>query len=136
VQRVWGGATDEGIARVRDGLLDAVAALDRPVAEWRAAVVGVQTPDVVTAADDAAVDLALLTAADGKQRGVPLGAEDLQELHDLRVALRPRFAGDERLAHVMPWVRNGATSGGQALTSGGAEHGFELRLSHYRKRLY
>ena len=123
---VWGDATDPGVARVRDGLLDVLDTLEQPLAPWRErlAAPAAKTTGLL-------LDSARATAADGVQRSVDVVAGDLQTLHDLRVEAEAVLAGHPALRHVKPWLWNAATSGGRALSAGGAEHGFELRLSRY-----
>lgn len=128
VEQTWGSATDPGVVRVRDGLLWALGQLALPVAQWRGSLV---PPPV--APDEAVVELARLTAADGQQRAVELEIGDLQALHDRRVEVQRLLAADPSLDRVLPWLWSRATSGGRALTPGGAEHGYELRLSRYEK---
>ncbi len=129
VRQVWGGAGEPRVVRVRDGLLEAIASIELPVAEWRARL-GAPAP-VDVPAEAQGLRTALLTAEDGLQRVVDVPFEDLQSLHDLRVTLRDMFSGNERLRNVRPWVWSAATSGGVALSASGAEHGYELRLSRY-----
>ena len=40
---------------------------------------------------------------------------------------------DDSTRYVMPWVWDASTSGGRALTPEGAEFGYELRFSRYKK---
>lgn len=133
VEQVWGSSSDAGVVRVRDGLLETLRDLDVPVAQWRERVVATPAapaPDLFRL--DLALDAARLVAADGAQRVVDVPAEDLQALHDLRLELEAAFAPVPELRHVKPWLWNTSTSGGVPLSPGGAEHGFEIRLSRYR----
>lgn len=83
-----------------------------------------------------AMALAHATARDGRQRAFSHTAMDLQELQELRLSLRQAICaspGPSPIHHVLPWIWNAMTSGGTALTAGGTETGYELRLSRYRK---
>lgn len=100
-------------------------------------------PPALSAVD--AVELALQQAAavqrDGAQAALDLwlGSPDaLDELRlEVRDALRDGAEVDgQPLTHVLPWLWSASTSTGPALTATGAEHGYELRLSRYRKPLW
>lgn len=130
VEQVWEFASDADVVRVRDGLLETIGDLDVPVAQWRERAVAAPATGVFRT--DLAVQAARLVAADGEQRVVDVPAEDLQALHDLRLELEAAFTPVPELRHVKPWLWNATTSGGMPLSSGGAEHGFEIRLSRYR----
>jgi hypothetical protein len=134
VREIWPDSDDERVLRVRDGLLAALAELHVPWRDWRAQRLGTgaAAPTIGPSPYELGLAEAQQTAADGGQRAVPAAVEDLQALHDLRVELRDRLAQDPETANVRPWVWNAATSGGTALTPGGEEHGFELRLSRYK----
>jgi hypothetical protein len=143
VRETWDGATDEGVRALVRGARLVLERLDVPTTEWRALIVGADAttetePDVRDPIDDA-LGLARLTANDGLQRAIELDSTDLEGLLELRLAVRSRLAGsapDSRLRNVMPWLWQAASSGGDALTTGGDERGIELRLSRYERAVY
>ncbi len=130
---VWGSADDARVIKVRDGLLRVLGSLESPVSAWRAEWLAAEA---VVSPEDAAIAAARATAEDGRQRAVDVAVEDLQVLHDLRIELRTRFKEDDQLRHMLPWLWNASTSGGQALSAGGEDHGYELRVSRYTKPQY
>ncbi|GAB3140905.1 hypothetical protein [Microbispora hainanensis] len=104
-----------------------------PGAEIEAPVAGTQpTADPF----EEAMALARATARDGRQRALSHAATDLQKLQELRLSLRQAICaspGPSPMRYVLPWIWNAMTSDGTALTAAGAETGYELRLSRYRK---
>ncbi len=130
IQVRWGTASDPVAARLAAVLLDILDHLDVP---WiRAAVAEPEEPVDV---ESVALARAQETALDGVQRAVELEVQDLDALHGLRLAVRDMICAspDGPLHHVRPWLWSATTSGGRALTITGAETGYELRLSRYRK---
>ena len=77
------------------------------------------------------------TAADGEQRGVPSDSASLDDVLALRAAARDlilQAPSDSPIHRVMPWLWSGPDiTLGKPLTPGGAEHGYEVRLSRYAK---
>ncbi len=144
IRLTWPSCALPGQRAVLDGLLAALAGLDVRPAEWRATLL--ESPEPVAGADieevrsplSAALDVAALTARDGAQRALELGAGDLEELLSLRLALRDALASSpvgSPLRHVRPWIWR-PESTGQALTAAGHEHGMEIRLSRYTAPVY
>ena len=91
-----------------------------------------------TQAAGSAVDAALSLAEDvdraGRQRALDVVPDSLEELLELRLALRNVLrAPDSRAPHVRPWVWSGGSSGDRALTASGKAVGYELRLSRYER---
>lgn len=87
---------------------------------------------------DEAIKLARLTTQDHKQRAVAQMPSCLEELQEWRMMVRQILADsteDSNLRHVLPWLWS-ASSGGNPLTQGAREVGYELRLSWYAKSLY
>lgn len=76
-------------------------------------------------------ELARRTTGDGRQRAVDHPFGSLEELEATRMQLRDRFMDDG--SDCRPWVWRAATSGGEALTATGGEHGYELRVSRYAR---
>lgn len=127
-----------------DGLLAALAGLDMRPAEWRTALL--EAPEPIPEAGlgversplDTALEAAALTAEDGAQRAVEYGANNLEDLLSLRLAVRDALASSKAgspLRHVRPWIWR-LESTGQALTAAGRKHGMEVRLSRYTAPLY
>lgn len=80
------------------------------------------------------LDLARATAADGRQRA--FGAqnpEELEALRDRALADIGRLDPDDVTRFVLPWLWDAMRTDGQALTPEGAEFGYELRFSRYKK---
>lgn len=80
------------------------------------------------------VELARLTAADGRQRAV--GATDPTQLETLRDAARAAIdvqPANDVTRFVLPWLWKREGTGGQALTAEGGEFGYELRFSRYKQ---
>ncbi len=146
---VWGATSDPAEARVLNGLLDALSHLDQRPADWRATLLPalrVREAPATTPADGGrtpapgstdpfatAMGLAQLTGEDGAQRAVEYQASNLDELLQLRVAVRETFCSSppgSPLRHVQPWLWRPA-SGGNPLTNAGMHSGYELRLSRY-----
>lgn len=79
-----------------------------------------------------------LTATDGEQRAVAVDGADLDDLLELRLALRSALAASPEgspLRHVLPWVWRWESTG-RPLTQFGEETGRELRLSRYDSPRY
>jgi hypothetical protein len=153
IGNVWGASSDSAEARVCQQLVRVLDGLSSPASAWRAlfldesqdqahprpsvpADVGAVTDDDemsgIRAAD--VLDVAQLTAADGRQRVVDTTTESLQGLHDRRKQIRDWLntqPAESPLRLLRPWLWNAATSGGRALSVAGAEHGFEVRISRY-----
>jgi hypothetical protein len=88
----------------------------------------------VNHATDQGLELAAATADDGTQRAVDVSVTDPEDLDESRLKINDALrsaANGSPLRRVQPWIWNTQTSGGQALTSAGAETGYELRLSRY-----
>lgn len=82
-----------------------------------------------------ALTLAEATAEDGRQRAVNHPSADLEDLQQLRLAVRQAICSapaGTHLRHVQPWLWNTSASTGHALTMTGQETGYELRLSRYK----
>jgi hypothetical protein len=131
---------------IASGLLAALASIGGKWLAWRAGRLASTTPtsDPPEPADrgtehpdmvEVALKLARATAHGGQQRAVDYPWADLDELQQLRLAVREAVCatpGGSRLRHVLPWLWSAASSGGDALTRTGYEIGYELRMSHYR----
>jgi hypothetical protein len=142
VDETWGGG-DQQQRRVVAMLVAALASIGGSWTTWRATQLGNAPPTPEPAASvaerpamvEAALRLAEATAADGRQRALdypPAGLEDLQQLRlAVRQAICSAPAGGP-IRHVEPWLWNAATSTGRALTATGQETGYELRLSRHR----
>jgi len=141
IRELWPNPTAPGQREVVDGLLDAIDSLHLKASDWRAAI-GAPAPVAVdvdgsapqTATLDDAMRVADATASDHQPRAVEMQASDLEDLLELRLQIRKAIAaapGDSRLRHVRPWIWR-PESTGAPLTSSGAEHGMEVRLSWYR----
>lgn len=153
VQPVWGGSERTDERTVTGMLLRVIATLETPVSTWREVVVQQAAqphapaasppsppPPVAPSPGLAPVEDALATAGmtidDGRQRAVDLEPSSLEALQDLRLQVRRRLCAeppDSPLRHVMPWLWCADSSGGTPLTSSGAETGYELRLSRYKR---
>lgn len=144
VDRHWPDPVLPGQAEVVGGLASTIRGLDQPAKRWReshAELYGVvtapPTPEVAAAARG--LELADLTADDGEQRALEHEAWSLEELQELRVAIRDQLAaaptGHPR-RHVQPWVWNWQSTDGRPITAAGRETGFELRFSRNTKPLY
>lgn len=133
-------------------LLDAIASLHLKPTEWRAMATGTlaEAAEWAGAAADEAPPLPLdralphgfgaaeLTAQDGRQRGVEFDAGEMQDLLDLRLALRDRLASSpigSDLRRVVPWIWR-TESTGKPLTALCADRGMELRVSRYKTDQY
>jgi hypothetical protein len=140
VVETWGGG-DQQQRRVIAMLVAALARIGGSWTTWRAAQLGNEhpaapEPTASVAERPAMVEVALrlaeATAADGRQRALdypPAGLEDLQQLRlAVRQAICSAPAGTP-IRHVEPWLWSAATSGGRALTESGRDIGYELRLS-------
>lgn len=80
------------------------------------------------------LDLARATAEDGRQRGA--GAQNPEELEALRDQARAvinSLAPDDGTRFVLPWLWEAGGTDGNALTPEGAEFGYELRFSRYKR---
>jgi hypothetical protein len=144
IRRTWSSCTLPGQQAVADGLLAALAGLDIRPAEWRLSLLGASEPaqgaPIATEPSplDTALAAAALTAVDGLQRAVDYDPGDLEDLLNLRLAVRDALASspaDSPLRHVGPWIWR-PESTGSALTTAGPERGMELRLSRYRAPRY
>ena len=147
----WPAASHPSCQELVDGLLDAIGNLDLKPREWRERFVGplpgppeevtptIQAPALAAVGPvDKAMELAALTADDGQQRAVEFRPANLEDLLQLRVAVRSRLAGspaDSPLRHVEPWIWR-PEAAGQPMTDSGQEFGRELRLSRHKKPLY
>lgn len=145
ITAVWGNGNDAERHAVEQ-LLAALDSIGTDWSTWRTARLQhmpgaeLEAPvaDTQPTADpfEEAMVLAHATARDGRQRALGHAATDLQELQHLRLSLRQAICaspGSSPIHHVLPWIWNTTTSGGTALTAAGAETGYELRLSRYRK---
>ena len=154
VRSVW----DEGPAAERryvDVLVEVASNLDMPWAEQRQIVVGQVPPPTPSSAPKStegaaraappsapsvsgSVEEAIAaTAADGTQQALDPAGGSLDDLLELRQRATNAVAATEPGSaerHVRPWVWR-QTSGGSAMTAGGAEFGYELRFSRYTKPL-
>jgi hypothetical protein len=92
--------------------------------------------------EEGAMDDPLLVARDvqldGVQRAIGTDETDPEDLEELRLELRDRLLAGPvveatRVTHVRPWLWRQPTSGGQPLSTQGAETGYEIRLSRYAK---
>jgi len=84
------------------------------------------------------MELAAVTAEDGRQRALDFVPAGLEDLLMLRLAVRDRLASspsESPLRHVMPWLWR-PESTGAPLTEAGRSAGMELRLSRYASPLY
>lgn len=113
IQYTWGVAAGEN---------------DRRRAELRGAPALRREPSVDTVT--AALDTARQVEADRRQRAVPVDVSDPDDLDELRLELRDLLSAPAPDMKVALW--RAATSGGRALTTLGADNGYELRLSYYR----
>jgi hypothetical protein len=147
VESVWGAGTQEQ-REAAQRIGEVLASLDIPWPVWRhdrleqmQKEISMTTKDTATSPDRAgdpvekALELARLTAADHEQRAIDCTAGSLEQLREFGLAVRDALYDDgaEALSHVLPWMWNVETSTGAALTSAGAEVGYELRLSWYDK---
>lgn len=137
VLETWGDDEDE--EPLLRSLLDAIEYMtsERPAAH-RARVLQEKLADRALGDPiEDSLELAALTAADGLQRAFDYKPSDLEELLEIRKGVRDRICqGSEEspLRFVRPWLWR-PESTGVAMTSGGREVGFELRLSRYRERV-
>lgn len=159
IRWVWSTCADDGVIDVMTMLLAGIASIDEPIRDWWArlgyelvptAVMGPAataapapvpvaslTVDSASVTVDAGLALARDTAADGRQRAIGLDAGGLDALHELRLQLRQVILAepaDSPVRHVQPWMRSAATSGGTAMTPGGLQTGYEIRLSRTRTK--
>ena len=104
VREVWRDATGEQQA-VRDALIEALGSMGTPWGTWRQT-----TLEDVT---NLALHQARATAADGRQRALEYPAQSLEEMQELRVAVRDALtkAGQPGDDAVTPWLWNAQTSG-------------------------
>ncbi len=151
--KTWSGA-GRWEQELVDGLLQALGSIGTSWSDWRQQRLAAHEspspgserlpsmelpPDPVTGDPLAeAQELARATADNGKQRALEFEAGSLEELQELRLALRDTIcagADDAPTRHVRPWLWNAATSGGRALTPAGETTGYELRLSRYQSKV-
>lgn len=155
VQLVWAGSERADEHAVTRMLLRVIATIGTPASGWREVVVQEEARPPATAAPppsphpaatplpsrdalDDAVATARQTSGDGLQRAVDLEHSSLEALQDLRLQVRRRLCAeppDSLLRHVMPWLWSADSSGGTPLTARGAETGYELRLSRYKRQV-
>jgi len=141
IGEIWGGSDAQQKALV-DELFAALDGLGTDWRGWRSSRLGepVQAPDLVV--DDASAPYATLASAlaaaertsiDGGQRAVDARALSLEDLQELRLELREALTASDsaELRRVRPWLWSARTSGGEPMTPGGAESGYEVRLSRY-----
>lgn len=158
IEATWSESEDPEIRSMAQLLIAGIRHLGEPAASWWERLGYAPVADVAprrTAAapadrggpapgvDDSvvqledALELASLTAADGRQRAIGLEAGGLEALQSLRLAVHEacREAAEvSPLRHVQPWLWSAATSGGKAMTVAGTTTGYELRLSRARPR--
>jgi hypothetical protein len=154
---IWSDVTDERVREIATMLLTGITHLHEPAGEWwprlgyrlePAAVVEAaealpsggsllakHTTSLASAALGNGLDLAMSTAQDGRQRAVGLEAGGLEALDELRLGLRRACRAEppeSPLRKVQPWLWSVASSRGRALTTAGAQTGYEVRLSRNR----
>jgi hypothetical protein len=141
VAETWGG--DGWERRATAMLLAALDSIGGSWTSWRAEQLVEQHPatpepvaDVAERPDvvETALGLAETTARDGRQRAIDHPSADLEDLQQLRLAVRQAICAAPSgapIRHVLPWLWNAATSTGAALTPTGQDTGYELRLSRY-----
>jgi len=141
IDETWGGSGAQQKALV-DGLFAALDGLGTDWRGWRSARLGEPALPPDLGVDDASAPSATLasalaaaegTAIDGGQRAVDAQALSLEDLQELRLQLREVLTGSDsaELRRVRPWLWSARTSGGVPMTPGGAESGYEVRLSRY-----
>lgn len=97
-------------------------------------VVSERTTDLSTTEPSVLLELALATAADGRQRGIGAqNPEALEALRDRALAEIGSLPPDDATRFVLPWLWQGSRTEGRALTPEGEEFGLELRFSRYKK---
>jgi hypothetical protein len=140
VAEVWGGSNDAAVVRLVDALNEATAALDQRWSDWRTAFVSAPVGEQVWPTPDDLMPLIAATAQDGEQRALGAQVGSLEDLQALRLEARELIresSPDSGLRRVMPWIWSGKeTTTGEALTSAGAQTGFELRFSRYQRPVY
>ena len=149
VNDVWGSHSDSRCVRYVQSLMDVAGRLDEAWSSQRArihdgwvgpggAVEAVTPADALDPTLDVGTHLDRLiraTAADGEQRAIDASGGSLEDLMRLRqsaleiVECSPEGSDVRR---VVPWLWRWESTG-RPLTAGGAEHGYELRLSRYSK---
>lgn len=149
-EAAWGSAAPVE-RRYVEALVEVTGALDRPWSQQRmlmASVTAAPTaPPEFTSGDPVAAPTPLegrpaishlaalisATASDGRQRALDVGGGSLDDLLTLKEAAGAQIAATAVGAperHVRPWIWRHASSG-RPMTPGGAEVGYELRLSRY-----
>lgn len=156
-REVWGGPPDNPASAYVDALAAVVDGLGVTWREQRTALTSSHhasepverslkpdqtVPTTLIRDDEPVADLDALiraTAEDGKQRAIPTDSASLEDVLALRQEAKDliaRTAPGSPERHVMPWLWSGTeTTSGPAMTPGGAEHGYEVRLSRYAKPL-
>ena len=105
-----------------------------PITATNRGVVAERETDLSKTEPPDLLDLARATASDGRQRGV--GAQDPEALEALRDQVRAEIGSlppDDATRFVLPWLWQGGSTDGRALTPEGEEFGLELRFSRYEK---
>lgn len=164
LREAWPVGDDDARKALVDGAVHAIEHLHLRPGEWRELVIGspvsiaAPPPAVVEATavaevstagpeneDDLAGDviaramqLAVATGEDGKQRALDVRFDSLDSLLELRIRLRSMIAASPTgttLRHVLPWIWRPESTGGP-LTEAGRSTGYELRFSKYAKPQY
>jgi hypothetical protein len=142
VAETWGGGEREG--RVTAMLGASLESIGGSWPSWRSeqlTAVPPTTPEPVAGVAErrdmleVALGIAKTTAQDGRQRALDHPLADLEDLQQLRLAVRQAICAAPAgapLRHVLPWLWNATTSTGHALTPTGRESGYDLRLSRYK----
>lgn len=126
VRDIW-GAKQPTVVEQLDRVL---CALDQKWTVWREAATAETAPRSLDPVEEA-LQLAHRTAEDHQQRALEYAAESLEELQEIRLAVRNAIRSSDEVAlhHVAPWLWNASTTDGRARTDAGREVGYELRLS-------
>lgn len=120
VERRWGN-TGGDLARLVEALVQALEGSEKTWTDWRTG----RTEDPLSTG----AELARRTEGDGRQRAVDHPFSSLEEMEEVKILLREDLA--DAGSNVRPWTWRADSSGGEALTATGAEHGYELRVSRY-----
>ncbi|MFL6072425.1 MAG: hypothetical protein ACJ73S_03410 [Mycobacteriales bacterium] len=139
VEQVWTASAEGAERAIVAQITRVVADLDNLAAGWRTRILPQTTePAPATPRETdplaAARELARQTAADGTQRALVTGLQNLEDMLALRIRLCDDFATDPELDLVQPWLWRAATSTGQPLDADGRDHGYEIRLSRRHSR--